>query len=128
MKKAAMLAALLCVLLALCACGRGGAKEWTYALPNGYAIHSVDGKVRCDENGEQALSEGITAFCIGERYVGIRQSVDDHPECWFLLDTKNKVFYSAADETEFNGICESFGCTDLGNWIRTDTMPEGAEG
>ena len=129
MRRKTLLLLCLALLLSLCAaCSRQSG--WLYDLPNGYAIRCADGKVDVTQNGEQALAEGVAAFCVGERFVGIQQTceTDDGKteRNWFLLDTENSVFYTSANEEEYIADCESFGVTDLGDWIPTDKAPSGS--
>ena len=128
MKRKLALALCLALLLSLCA-ACGGQRGWVYDLPNGYALHCVDGQVCVEQNGEQALSYNVTAFCAGSRYVGIRQeagSEDGTETYWFLLDTENQTFYAEESEEDFRSDCESFQVTDLGDWIETASRPDGA--
>ena len=123
------LAMLLCAALLATLCAACGASGWVYDLPNGYTVRSKDGAVCIEQNGEQALSTGVTAFCAGERYVGVQQEheTDDGSETyWFLLDTENQVFYAEESEETFLEDCETFGVTDLGDWIDTASRPSGA--
>ena len=123
MKKRILIAAVLALALLLAACG--GQAGWLYDLPNGYTLHCVDGQVCVEKDGEQALSYGVTAFCTGARYVGLKQLTGE-TETWFILDTENSVFYSAENETDWNDICESFQITDLGAWTSAEKAPSGS--
>ena len=124
------LAMAMCLVLLVSLCAAcGGESGWIYDLPKGYTLHCVDGSVCVEQNGEQALDYGVTAFCTGARYVGIRQehgTANGTETVYFLLDTENSVFYSAQDEAEFEDVLESLNVTDLGAWIETSKKPSGA--
>ena len=123
------LAMLLClVLLCLCAAcgGRGG---WVYDLPNDYRLHCVDGEVCVEQNGEQALGYGVSAFCEGARFVGIRQTLGTETEAetyWFLIDTEKGMSYAAETEEDFQELCGGFSADDLNDWIDVSQRPDGA--
>lgn len=128
MKRKVALALCLVLLLSLCA-ACGGQKSWAYDLPNDYRLHCVDGQVCVEQNGEQALSYGVIAFCAGSRFVGIQQEhvTEDSTETyWLLLDTQNGVFYTTEGEDDLQELCVTFGADDLGDWTDVTSRPSGA--
>ena len=128
MKRKVALALCLVLLLSFCA-ACGGQKSWAYDLPNDYRLHCVDGQVCVEQNGEQALSYGVKAFCAGSRFVGIRQEhvTEDSTETyWFLVDTEKGMTYAAETEEDFRQLCEDLSADDLGDWVDVTGRPSGA--
>ena len=128
MKRKLALALCLALLVSLCA-ACGGQAGWVYDLPNGYALHCVDGQVCVEQNGEQALGYGVSAFCKGARYVGVRQTKGTETgeeSSWFLIDTEKGMTYAAESEEDFRELCEHFSADDFGEWTDVTVRPRGA--
>lgn len=45
---------------------------------------------------------------------------------YYLVDTETETTYGPYDESEYEAKCEELSITDLGEWIQTKPMPEGA--
>ena len=126
-RKLALTVCLMLMILLCAACGGEGG--WAYDLPNDYRLHCVDGQVCVEQNGEQALGYGVSAFCEGARFVGIRQtkSTETGDETrWFLIDTEKGTTYPAETEEDFRELCEHFSVDDFGDWTDVTGRPHGA--
>lgn len=145
-------AVLLCVLIgwALTRCGAfgPGAGDWSYALPNGYAIWRINsqsivcGKEEKAEGGGAVLSEQvggdyIVQFCVAESFVCL-QSVDppqrelvesidtSHPD-YYILNTQTGESFGPLTEAEFRQKTEALGLGELSVWTATKPTPQGVQ-
>ena len=132
----------LVMLLVLAGCLFPGQGEWEYDLPNDYGVIMINSYNyvivdRRSDNGFE-VENLVLSFCHNDRFVCVQRIVpeDQHhatreerrtkePE-FFIIDTAERVRYGPFDEAGFEEQCEILSITDLGEWKRTDSMPEGA--
>ena len=129
---------LLCLLL--CSCVGAGLGDWSYPLPNSYAIWRVNSQciVFGKESGHSLSNDVdsyIFAFCCNERYVGLKRleerPLPDAPVSadsaeFYLVDTQTEQIVGPMSERAYREKLDALGINDLCDWIDTYPAPDGA--
>lgn len=141
MKTRAILAALLAALL-LGGCIGPGLSDWSYPLPNGYAIVHVNsqqiifGRQRTEYSTDVDVDSFVYAFCYGERWVGLQRlearpadGASPSPDAveYYLADTQEETLAGPMTQQEYAQVLRARQIDDLCAWIKTVPAPDGAE-
>ncbi len=126
----------------------GGAGDWTYDLPGGYAVMRVNKLcIELSKDGTTVIGEYTEAFCFGKTHVGLKripfdyvayvaqrhEDIDHVPTAYpdaereyYLIDTESGTPYGPYTAEGFTAECENLSVSDLCDWIATDGWPDGA--
>ena len=136
-----LLAALLAALL-LGGCVGAGLSDWSYPLPNGYAIVHVNsqqiifGRQRTEHSTAIDVDSFVYAFCYSARYVGLQRlearPADDaapSPDAveYYLADTQEGTLLGPMTEREYAETLRARQIDELCGWIKTVPAPDGAK-
>ena len=128
-------ALLLCLFAAaLAGCGPG-LSDWSYDLPNGYAIWRSNsmtinlGKKTSDYSMENRIDSYISAFCYDERYVCVkrlRSRDDPNAAVFYAVDTLEDSVFGPFTADELAEKMKELDTALPGEWIQTVPRPKGA--
>lgn len=120
--------------------GCAGMSDWSYDLPNGYAIwHNSSRNIVCGkEDGESSLSQVtdkyVLEFCYDEQYIGLK-CIDDYDDysqgqdtvvSYYLIDAVNDQVNASMTESEYIEMSDMVAFTKSKEWIPTKPSPENA--
>lgn len=122
-----------------CSYGRG---DWECDLPNDYQGFMGNSSNNTITNhsgiGQYTVENFIKAFCYNDRFVGVQRIVPEditHATreerysgitVYYIVDTENDIIYGSYDQSEYEAECKELSIADIGEWIQTTRMPEGA--
>lgn len=116
-----------------------GNRDWRIMLSNGYEIQKLNGneilliKDGWDKNTDIVISSSISAYCQGNRYLGvtcnnINSSVQTNSDdaFFYLIDMQNDVLFGPYTRTEYEQQCIGRNWEGLNQWISTEPRPSDA--
>ncbi len=118
-------------------------KDWSYDLPNGYYLsqthsHAVE---LISPYGHVLVEPSISFFCYNNSFIGIqRKEIPEDswreaeeilenpniPNEYYLIKIDTETVYGPMNKSEYKEACSVFEVGNLGDWITTLTVPEGA--
>lgn len=117
-------------------------EKWTYDLPNSYAIKKtsdtevvlgkyVDGLFEIEVNGEKiGIEDYIAEFSYSENYIALKCLIPENAGVlvnFYIIDSLNANVYGPYETEEiYNEVVNRIVDEELGDWIETITMPDGA--
>lgn len=127
----------------LSSCGLGGLGDWSYSLPNNYAVWRINGSsidLCLEENhggkyisAHTIIESYVAYFCYNDRYVGVIriESYDteqiEENYMYYLVDTQNGTKWGEMNKQDYLDKCAELGITDMCDWIPTVPTPKGAK-
>lgn len=118
-------------------------EKWTYDLPNNYAIKKtsdtevvlgkyIDDLFEVKQNDKQiGIEDYIAEFSYGENYISLKCLVPTEDSVnvkFYIIDSKNDNIYGPyQDEETYNAVAEKMIDEKLNDWIKTITIPDGAD-
>lgn len=118
-------------------------EKWTYDLPNNYAIKKtsdtevvlgkyIDDLFEVKQNDKQiGIEDYIAEFSYGENYISLKCLVPTEDSVnvkFYIIDSKNDNIYGPyQDEETYNAVAEKIIDEKLNDWIKTITIPDGAD-
>lgn len=133
---------LLFIIVMGCAGCADGRRDWEYNLPNNYQVFMSNSSnitiINLSDFGQYAVENFVKEFCYNDRFVGAKRIVPKNiahatkeeqysgMPVYYIVDTEIAVTYGPYDESEYETKCAELSITDLGEWIQTSPMPEGA--
>lgn len=117
-------------------------EKWTYDLPNNYAIKKtsdtevvlgkyVDGLFEVEVAGEKiGVEDYVAEFSYSENYISLKCLIPVENGVlvkFYIIDSLNDDIYGPYEiEETYNEVVEKIVDEELGDWIETIKMPEGA--
>jgi len=143
MKKSMLVMCLILVVFTGVACSVQSINnnDWSYDLPNKYAIWHVNsrkivcGKKETEHSIRHVVEEYVLQFCYDEQYIFLEcveisedsmEEIDSSNPIYYIINNINDEVNGPFSETEFGEKQKSLQTDKVSTWIKTKPKPEGA--